>query len=121
MKHTPGPWNYGGVITAGANAEIGIAQIMGARSDDEVFANAQLISAAPDLLAALKWIGSGGHYLGACIRRANEAIALAEGHVSLVVESKPTPQWPGPPVCKTREELAALEADEHETHLGGAV
>ena len=58
-KHTPGPWmNSNGTILAPAGkvAEAGNPGYDGfaAESEDEAIANARLIAAAPDLLAALR-------------------------------------------------------------------
>ena len=63
MKHTPGPWTLfndgkcvaGPESTAGAGHGVAMCS-MRARSDEEARANARLIAAAPDLLAALKQI-----------------------------------------------------------------
>lgn len=59
--HTPGPWraSWGRylpilAIINGKDAQIGRAESFGQISDAECEANASLIAAAPDLLAALK-------------------------------------------------------------------
>lgn len=50
-KHTPGPWaKYGGVIRSVVGNERKVADVR--VLDDEGQANAKLIAAAPDLLAA---------------------------------------------------------------------
>jgi hypothetical protein len=90
-KHTPGPWPYtrtgdGKRITIGAGLVEGpngyeVAEVY---SDDcdaaEAEANARLIAAAPDLLAALQWVMSAhGEQLHDALAAANEAIARATG------------------------------------------
>jgi len=57
MSHTPGPWKFDGShVTDRTNTVIsieGIAQPHGVTADDDpAWANARLIAAAPDLLAA---------------------------------------------------------------------
>jgi len=61
MTHTPGPWHRNikparkyGVIFAGRNTHVARLAVEGL-ADDEIEANCDLITAAPDLLAALKW------------------------------------------------------------------
>lgn len=64
MKHTPGPWNtnealrlrgYRSAVFAQAESIADIPDVSGGPSDGTVaLANARLIAAAPDLLAALK-------------------------------------------------------------------
>ena len=58
-KHTPGPWKYGGNLKTGGIAITGksglICETLADISDDHK-ANAKLIAAAPDLLAALELI-----------------------------------------------------------------
>lgn len=51
-KHTPGPWITGGFYIRGPQKEL-LARMRGAPSPERE-ANARLIAAAPDLLAALK-------------------------------------------------------------------
>ena len=56
MAHTPGPWiadNVGIVMTPGRMPRL-IAEVAGAGDRGRIGANAQLIAAAPDLLAACK-------------------------------------------------------------------
>lgn len=53
LLHTPGPWfldHYGGVTANGED----VAHVVGAYGCVENEANARLIAAAPDLLAALR-------------------------------------------------------------------
>lgn len=56
-KHTPGPWlvdaTGDGINIVQPVSEDQIAEVFGEQFPDEVEANAQLIAAAPDLLAAL--------------------------------------------------------------------
>jgi hypothetical protein len=52
MLHTPGPWEVDGLYVR-ANGEY-ICDIKLADDDPNVIANARLIAAAPELLAALK-------------------------------------------------------------------
>lgn len=52
--HTPGPWIATGRVISGGNPEFLICETTCGRSlRDEDLANARLIAAAPDLLAAL--------------------------------------------------------------------
>lgn len=62
-KHTPGPWffppypnNHGGndIFAQGGNLVIADTWAIGEFQDNETIANAQLIAAAPDMLAALE-------------------------------------------------------------------
>jgi hypothetical protein len=84
-RATPGPWEiWGGTRIVTMKPARSIAEVVG-RSPEEGQANARLIAAAPDLLAALKaaqpLIGaeSGGHpFLVA--KQIRDAIKLAEGH-----------------------------------------
>lgn len=94
-KHTPAPWGievpeYGAVITHNGGS-IGAAypEDMSGRPHDAV-ANARLISAAPDLLAALQeaielidqdenWLTPAGNVI---VARWRAAIAKAEGSQS---------------------------------------
>lgn len=98
-EHTPGPWLDGGK-SAGWHIEASnseVSEIAWLRSymgipDDEIKANARLIIAAPDLLAALKELSS--LYDGIYVKisddemrlckevwtRAEAAIAKAEGN-----------------------------------------
>ena len=57
QQHTPAPWyaQYGAILV-GVNAPRAIADVD--RDTDEGDANARLIAAAPDLLAALEEAGS---------------------------------------------------------------
>lgn len=87
-KHTPGPWTVEPPsdqtphIWITAPTSSGVAKIetcnyddgQGERLTDEDFANARLIAAAPDMLAALKYARSHGF-----IDQVEAAIAKAEG------------------------------------------
>jgi hypothetical protein len=90
MKHTQGPWKRTGMRiyreTLHGNR---VATVESAKlPPEESEANARLIAAAPDLLAALKW-AMGSHRYSArtttneaycnAVDRANSAIAKAEG------------------------------------------
>lgn len=74
MKHTPGPWVISSIedaprtvkIGTGEGGWLGVAQAFG-DTDEEARANAQLITAAPDLLAAL------------CILEREMSAALTDG------------------------------------------
>ncbi len=55
-QHTPGPWDASGTVFSGPDGMIGEVGF-GKRDDPEMIANARLIAAAPDLLAALHKIG----------------------------------------------------------------
>lgn len=85
-KHTPGPWNAGGVITD--NISGAIATILENENGDPR-ANAALIAAAPEMLEALMRLENAlGHMehpdadiLG---RIAMDAIAKAEGKKEVV-------------------------------------
>jgi hypothetical protein len=79
-KHTPGPWSKSerGYIFAGDSCIASTSDL------DENEANARLIAAAPDLLAALEqslsWLSSyPGGGANAAWRKASEAIAKARG------------------------------------------
>lgn len=56
-KHTPGPWRSGGCVVWQSNGDM-VADLTGtvmlSRPRDEVIANAALITASPDLLAAAR-------------------------------------------------------------------
>ena len=79
VAHTPGPWQSERKKVF-ASSPIAFADDYN-KSEPEAYANARLIAAAPDLLAALKKIAElpvavGGSY---CIDIARAAIAKAEG------------------------------------------
>lgn len=97
MKHTPGPWGVVDenptIYVCGQNEDLVIADCREANDRDELLANARLIAAAPEMLAALNEISEIGKTLntdGAClhdiprvVRRVvdnvRSAIAKAEG------------------------------------------
>lgn len=59
--HTPGPWvvsNKGGMLNVSAPASGGALASLGIPKGEERFANARLIAAAPDLLAACEAVVS---------------------------------------------------------------
>jgi len=81
MGHTPGPWRVNAHdICAGSDAVAGVYGTTG-YAPEEAQANARLIAAAPDLLAALKdveeaWAGNGD--MSMAVDAALLAIAKAE-------------------------------------------
>lgn len=80
-KHTPGPWELDGVeIRATASHPSESICVMTPGFED---ADAQLLAAAPKLLAALEAMieacAIGGTYLASCRRDAELAIAQAKG------------------------------------------
>jgi len=84
--HTPGPWDtrkgsYGIEIHASGYC---IAEIVSAFHESVDEANAKLIAAAPDLLAALIFLGNDTNHAMTEMARArmNEAIAKATGKLS---------------------------------------
>lgn len=87
-KHTPGPWatDGGDTVVAMGNQIVVTAPAPDGASREEMKANARLIAAAPDLLAALKAIfvlrpaGVGANEYALTVERiANDAIAKAKG------------------------------------------
>ncbi len=104
-KHTPGPWQradkahpgrgYGnniigphGEVVASWNSEVWCPDRRlgagGAEAHREAEANANLLTAAPDLLETLRWIGRQNpeayeDFIMECRKRALAAIAKAEG------------------------------------------
>jgi hypothetical protein len=56
-KPNPGPWVAMGQDVFDARGDI-VAEVMGAEDEGELCANANLVAAAPDMLAALKLIWS---------------------------------------------------------------
>ncbi len=101
--HTPGPWqveqlepidfpgrlNYAVTCNRKGIEVMAITGIVGAGDDAESIANASLIAAAPDLLAALRQFMETGvgnstnfHAQTMAWDAANEAIAKAEGRQS---------------------------------------
>lgn len=90
-KHTLGPWSlddYRNIV--GLNGEIVKVQGMSLSSGNVARANARLIVAAPDLLAALEvvvadWTAQferNGHQAPAWCKQARDAIAKATGEAS---------------------------------------
>ena len=89
-QHTPGPWTYHyepklnrHVVRAGFAGERGICSTYGAGAKSyECAANARLIAAAPDLLAALEAVAdywAGGDVPEALDTQMSAAIAKARG------------------------------------------
>jgi hypothetical protein len=81
-KHTPGPWEFFDTLCIGVmSAQSDVAHCSGYdgnRSRDEELANARLIAAAPDLLAALEALLSYDDMVE-CADMARAAIAKARG------------------------------------------
>ena len=85
-KHTPAPWNVTGFERIVVNDSLGrtLALAPGSSNDlDEMKANAALIAAAPDMLAALQDIldlwDDPNMPMGDLLARVRAAIAKAEG------------------------------------------
>lgn len=97
-KHTPGPWLRKGVLVFSLTPYTGNSEYLrkklpdgvnrfsayvsndnSAATDEEIDSNAQLIAAAPDLLAALKGVVSVADRDTAEFKAARKAIAKAEG------------------------------------------
>ena len=98
-KHTPGPWLIGGaryVYAAGqdganicavgeprASTTVGYTPLeLGSKDNEEAYANARLIAAAPDMLALLKDLHSHGYTTSQDHDRVAAMIAKAEGRVA---------------------------------------
>jgi hypothetical protein len=88
-RHTPGPWRFEwpdmfgdcNILHRADSLAVG-AVVSNMRPEGEVVANARLIAAAPDMLAALKEARAQvAHLTGktAVVERINAAIAKAEG------------------------------------------
>jgi hypothetical protein len=88
-QHTPGPWKFGSKAKSNfykrniAGADGYHVAAVSSRDDHEVDANARLISAAPELLEALKvarhMIIEDGTPIGWSVGRIDEVIAKATG------------------------------------------
>lgn len=82
--HTPGPWSiagsgYGLDVRCAAGNIVGMTRRFG-QNPAEVEANARLVAAAPDLLAALEYVMSAhGEQLTDALEAARAAIAAAKG------------------------------------------
>lgn len=89
-QHTPGPWNFrrdtGYIHDHDGDGRIVATATYGFRSNEENEANSRLISAAPELLAALKRLFATINHPGipgaegSVIEVARAAIAKAQGH-----------------------------------------
>lgn len=85
-KHTPGPWKlerhgkgHGyDVVGGGPEPETVVYDVRNTRHE-QALANARLIAAAPDLLAALKDVLFATKGSSGILDRAREAVAKAEG------------------------------------------
>ena len=87
--HTPGPWRVKGALvlppnSCGVPECCGIAECFHGSNQELAEANARLISAAPDLLAALQaaLLAKDACFADAELMQANDAIAKALGVVS---------------------------------------
>ncbi len=89
-KHTPGPWHYfpddhDGFEGPSVQSGFGLV-VYTLEPGEENEANARLIAAAPDLLAALRYMVEAQNTFfdhadrRASLAKAKEAIAKAEGH-----------------------------------------
>ena len=83
MKHTPGPWTTHLTWSQTNGSGYSIAEDDGDEDGEEMKANARLISAAPEMLDALKKCVNGlgcqpGYLSSLALTRAQEAIAKAE-------------------------------------------
>lgn len=90
-QHTPGPWSLphitslqmGQEIYSESRGRVALAEYLGTTTNDEQVANACLIAAAPDLLAALDnmlaTVEEGGADWQAATRQARAVIAKAKG------------------------------------------
>lgn len=85
--HTPGPWiicqtsqDEGTIVSIGTGKKgwLGLADCYG-DTMEEALANASLIAAAPDLLAALKDIWSAWHEKDEIVRSASLIMSLTSG------------------------------------------
>lgn len=78
--HTPGPWASKKIFTGSYHIQAGEQVVAHAGYEDRAEANARLIAAAPDLLAALQGLLDGfSDYVGPNINAARAAIAKATG------------------------------------------
>jgi hypothetical protein len=85
--HTPGPWFATDTIVAesnrtGSNAICDTAHSRYDMSHDEAKANARLIAAAPDLLAALEMVLNSTTHPGPLWTVSNESIAAAHAAIA---------------------------------------
>ena len=95
--HTPGPWHViptlTGALSINVTPKVPVATVGGAGwhlGEGVANANAALIAAAPDLLAALRratpWLGKliadGGHNNAVLPRDAEAALAMAEAAIA---------------------------------------
>lgn len=87
-KHTPGPWTIGDFLQTGnmdirsPDKEVCLLRYRKSKTNDEVYANAALIAAAPDLLSALEEFiacGPNAGHNSELIGMVKQAIAKAKG------------------------------------------
>lgn len=79
MSHTPGPWTANHNIVATTRGRLAIDCGMSGATDAEDCANARLVAAAPELLAALKALVDVDEVTAGTYEMAESAIAKAEG------------------------------------------
>jgi len=85
QKHTPGPWESGNGTTSiyGSDGKEVARRIWhGPQDDERSLANARLIAAAPELLAALQYLCEVSHTDPRGFDAARAAIAKATGGAS---------------------------------------
>jgi hypothetical protein len=123
-KHTPGPWEFTGkyLATRTDNTLLSIKP-ESAEGGAHFAANARLIAAAPDLLAALEnfpvgpWPALDQFIWNENVRL--PALAKVEGEV---IDARQQRQWPGDARARLREAapelLAALQAFVNDTATG---
>jgi hypothetical protein len=77
--HTPGPWKEKRKLAIYSADDEPICAVFPAETEARSKADARLIAAAPDLLAALETIAAGNTDPGRMVEIAREAIAQTEG------------------------------------------
>ena len=85
MKHTPGPWRVHGLDLEMNGEIVGIAPAPDGATLGEKAANAALIAAAPELLAACEWAAKSPHH-PACMCRGERA-ANPERHCTCHIQA----------------------------------
>lgn len=134
MKHTPGPWTLGkGLYTVreqsatGRDGFIARTHIPGewrARDEEEQQANARLIAAAPDLLAAIEAFPG---FLADCeegdkwIEQISAAVNKATGKVKIKITDLDTGAYyyaSEPAECRPQHEEAFREANYRNIIIG---
>ncbi len=77
--HTPGPWKEKRALAIYSADDEPICAVFPAETEERSKADARLIAAAPDLLAALETIATGNTDPARMVEIAREAIAKTEG------------------------------------------